>query len=291
MRKRSSQSECVPNGINTMLSRIYRARQDMIRPVLEHPRDYILLNIRELASRLQVDPATVSRTILAMGFPGYREFQRYLHQLSIAHTTAFDQMRATNSHQSSFSGRIQETLKSATENLEGLINSLDAERLDALAARFYKAKRIIILGGDLAESLVSFLHYQLTVLGLNAVSATNAGHITHLMRGTTKDDLVVAISFRRGLRQTVEGLLQAKANGSFTIGITDTSISRIASSSDEAFIVSTDTPPFGPSYVAAMALLDAILSAIANHRRARTLAILKEAEKEQRTGHRWYSEL
>jgi hypothetical protein len=56
-------------------------------------------------------------------------------------------------------------------------------------------------------------------------------------------------------------------------------------------IVSIDAPPFGPSYVAAMALLDAILSAIANHRRLRTVAILKEAEKEQRTGYRWYPEL
>lgn len=291
MPKRSSHSDFVPNGINTMLNRIYRARQDMIRPVLEHPREYILLNIRELASRLQVDPATVSRTILAMGFPSYREFQRYLHQLSVANTTAFAQMRATNRHQTSFSSRIQDTLKSATENLEGLINSLDPERLDALAAKFYEAKRIIILGGDLAESLVSFLHYQLTVLGFHAIPAIHAGHITHLMRGTTKDDLVVAISFRRGLRQTVDGLLEAKANGCYTVGMTDTSISRIASASDETFIVSIDTPPFGPSYVAPMALIDAILSAIANHRRPRTLAILKEAEKEQRTGYRWYPEL
>jgi RpiR family transcriptional regulator, carbohydrate utilization regulator len=289
--KRSSRPEFVPSDINTMLSRIYRARQDMIRPVLEHPRDHILLNIRELAAKLQVDPATVSRTIVAMGFPGYREFQRFLHQLSIVQTTALDQMQASKKRDTSFSNRLQETLESVTKNLEGLVNSLDPDRLETLAARFYKAKRVIILGGDLAESLVSFLHYVLTLLGFHAIAATNAGHITHLMRGTTKDDLVVAISFRRGLRQTVEGLLQAKANGAYTVGITDTSISRLARSADEAFIVSVDTPPFGPSYVAPMALLDAILSAIANHRRPRTLAILKEAEKEQRTGYRWYPEL
>jgi RpiR family transcriptional regulator, carbohydrate utilization regulator len=291
MPSRSAYTEFVPSDINTMLSGLYSARQDMIRPVLEHPRSYILLNIRELASRLQVDPATVSRTVFAMGFPSYREFQRYLHQLSVAHTTALDQMKATKKHHTTFSSRLQETLKSAMENLEGLVNSLDPDRLDTLAARFYKAKRIVILGGDLAECLVSFLHYQLTVLNFHAIPATHAGHATHLMRGVTKDDLVVAISFRRGLRQTVEGLLQARAHGCYCVGITDTSISRIARSSDETFIVSIDTPPFGPSYVAAMALLDAILSAVVNHRRPRTLAILKEAEKEQRTGHRWDPEL
>jgi RpiR family carbohydrate utilization transcriptional regulator len=280
-----------PGGIDAMLNRIYHARRDMIRPVLEHPRDYILFNIRELAARLHVDPATVSRTILAMGFPSYREFQRFLHQLSIAHTTALDQMQSARKQNTSFSGRLRETLDCVAKNIEGLVSSLDPGRLEALAARFYKADRIIILGGDLAESLVSFLQYQLTMLRFQAFAATGAGQITHLIRCTTKDDLIIAISFRRGLRQTVEGLLQAQQNGSYTVGITDTSISRIARSADETFIVSVDAPPFGPSYVAPMALLDAILSSVANHRRPRTLAILKDAEKEQRTGPRWYPDL
>lgn len=284
-------AQFIPNRIEEMLSRIYRARQDMIRPVLEHPREYILLNIRELAAKLQVDPATVSRTILAMGFPGYREFQRYLHQLSIAHTTALDQMRSAREKHTGLASRVRETLDSVTRNLEGLVNNLDPERLEAVAGRFYKAKRIVVLGGDLAASLVSFLQYQLTLLQFHVVGATGTGQVTHLVRGTTKEDLVVAISFRRGLRQTVEGMLQAQKNGSYAVGITDTSISRIARSADEAFIVSVDAPSFGPSYVAPMALLDALLSAIANYRRARTLSILKEVEKEQRAGHRWYPEL
>lgn len=262
----------------------------MIRPVLEAPREYVLLSIHELAARRQVDAATVSRTILAMGFPSYRDFRRYLHQLSIAHTTALDQMRATIQDASTFSGRVQETLDSATTNVHRVVNSVEMNRLRSLAARIYKAKRVLILGGDLAESLVSFLHYLLILLGFDAIAATRAGHITHLMRHSTKRDLIIAISFRRGLRQTMEGLLQGKANGSYAVAITDTSISPLARASDEAFIVPIDTPSF-TSYVAPMALIDAIMSAVANYRTERTLARLKEAEREQRDGIRWYPEL
>lgn len=287
----AKRTDLTVGGIDAMLSRLYRPRQDMIRPVIEHPREYILLNIRELAARLHVDPATVSRTILAMGFPSYRDFQRFLHQLSIAHTTALDQMRSASKPNANFSGRLRETLDCVARNLEGVISTVDMDRLEALAGRIYKSDRIIILGGDLAECLVSFLKYQLTMLRIHAIAATGAGETTHLTRCTTKSDLIIAISFRRGLRQTVEGLLQAQQNGSYAVGITDTSISRIARSANETFIVSVDAPPFGPSYAAAMALLDAIISAIANHRRPRTLSILKEAEKEQRTGHRWYPDI
>jgi RpiR family transcriptional regulator, carbohydrate utilization regulator len=277
----------MPNSLDAMLSRIHRSRQDMIRPVLEQPREYVLLSIHELAARRQVDAATVSRTILAMGFPSYRDFRRYLHQLSIAHTTALEQMRAAIKDTSTFSSRVKETLDSATSNVHRVVNSLEMDRLRDLAARFYKAKRIYILGGDLAESLVSFLHYILIFLGFEAIAATRAGHITHLMRDSTKSDLIIAISFRLGLRQTVEGVLQGKANGSYTVAITDTSISPLARASDEAFIVPIDAPPF-TSYVAPMALLDAITSAVANYRTDRTLTILKQAEKEQRDGFRWY---
>jgi DNA-binding MurR/RpiR family transcriptional regulator len=225
-----------------------------------------------------------------MGFPSYRDFRRYLHQLSIAHTTALDQMRATIKESSSFSGRVKETLDSASSNVQRVVNSLDVDRLRSLAARFYKAKRIFVLGGDLAESLVSFFHYLLVMLGFDAVAVTRAGHSTHLMRQSTKRDLIIAISFRRGLRQTMEGLLQGKANGTYAVAVTDTSISPLARASNEVFIVPVDAPLF-TSYVAPMVLLDAILSAVANYRTDRTLAILKEAEKEQRHGTRWYPEL
>lgn len=289
-RRQPPNSEFVPNSLNAMLSRIHRSRQDMIRPVLEQPREYVLLSIHELAAKRQVDAATVSRTILAMGFPSYRDFRRYLHQLSTAHTTALDQMRATIKDTSTFSSRVKETLDTAASNVHRVVNGLEMDRLENLAARFYKAKRIIIMGGDLAESLVTFLHYILIFLGFNAIAATRAGHITHLMRDSTKRDLIIAISFRRGLRQTVEGILRGTANGSYAVAITDTSISPLARASNEAFIVPIDAPPF-TSYVAPMVLLDAIMSAVANYRTDRTLTILTEAEREQREGFRWYPEL
>lgn len=290
MPKRVSRHETSNPEVAPILNRIYRTRQDMMRPVLEHPREYVLLSIRALADRLGVDAATVSRTVIAMGFPNYREFRKYLHQSSIAHSTAFERMRTASSSQASFEGQVKETLDGAIRNLEGTCNTLDLHHLKSIADRFYAAKRIFILGGDLALSLVHFLHYQLMELQFDVTAATSGGHVIHLMRRVTPKDLVVGISFRRGLRQTVEGLIQARAKGCYTIGITDTSISPIARSANETLLVSVDVPPFSTSYVAPMALLDGIVSAIANRRRTRSTAILKQMEEDQKTGYRWYPE-
>jgi DNA-binding MurR/RpiR family transcriptional regulator len=43
-----------------LLDQIHEARREMIRPVFEHPREYVLLNVRELGRKLNVDAATVS---------------------------------------------------------------------------------------------------------------------------------------------------------------------------------------------------------------------------------------
>lgn len=270
-----------------LLEQIHEARREMIRPVFERPRDYVLLNVRELGKKLQVDAATISRTVAAMGFSSYREFQKYLHQLSIAHSTAVERMRSADSSAPTFEGRVRETLHGAVHNLESFCNSLDIEQLSKLADRFYAARRIYVLAGDLAVSLGVFLHYQLMMLGFDVVLATSSGHVTHLMHHTTKADVVVAVSFRRGLRQTVEGVRQARANGSYTVGVTDTSLSGIARSVNEVLLVSIDTAHFGASYVAAMAVLDALLSAIANRKRSRTMKMLRQMEEDQKASYRW----
>jgi DNA-binding MurR/RpiR family transcriptional regulator len=100
--------------------------------------------------------------------------------------------------------------------------------------------------------------------------------------------VVIAISFRKGLRQTVEGLQQARKKGAYCVGITDTYVSPIARFSDQFFLASIEAPPFGGSYTAPMALMNAILVSCANYRRSRTLSLLRTADEEERHGARWY---
>jgi RpiR family carbohydrate utilization transcriptional regulator len=279
-----------PPEFAALLRGMSRKRQEIIRPVLEHPREYVLLSVRGLARKLDSDPATALRIVRDMGFGSYREFQRYLHELSIARATPLDLMQATARRDSDIPAHIEECLDRDLRNLQGLRHSLDCKRVAGLAKRLYSARRILILGGDLATSLVWFLDYNLALLGLYTMSATTPGRVAHCVRGLGKGDLVIAISYRRGLRQTVEGLQQARARGAYCVGITDTFLSPLARFAHEVFLTSIETPAFAGSYVAPMAFQNVLLLACAHYRRARTLALLREADKEQRTGFRWYRE-
>jgi len=263
-------------------------RQEIIRPILEHPRDYVLLSVRAMAKRLKTDPATVVRIVRGLGFASYRDFQRHLHDLSIAFATSLDTMQSAG-RVTSMPGYVREALEQDLKNLHGLKNSLDAPRLVALAKRFYDARRIVLLAGDLAAFLADYLEYQITLLGLPVFTATSAGRIAHLVRTVNQRDLVLAISFRRGLRQTVEGVHLAHARSAYCVGIADTYVSPLARECDEVFLASVESTSFGASYAAPVALVNAILAACGQYRRPQTLAILKEIAEEQRKGFRWYT--
>jgi DNA-binding MurR/RpiR family transcriptional regulator len=267
-----------------------RKRQELFRPVLENPREFVLLNVRELAHKLKVDPATAIRITLKMGFGSYREFQHHLHELSVAQATSLDTMQTSTAKGSSLSAHVREAVDRDVRSLQKFRNTLDADRIAALAKKIHTAKKILILGGDLAANLVGFLHYHLMLLGLPSISATSSGEAAHLSRGAAKDDLIIAISFRRGLRQTVEGLRQAHANGAYCVGIADTLVSPIARFADECFIASVETPSFGASYTAPMCMVNGIVTACGYFHRQSTIDLLRKAADEQRHGFRWYQE-
>jgi RpiR family carbohydrate utilization transcriptional regulator len=263
-------------------------RQEIIRPILEHPRDYVLLSVRALAKRLHTDPATIIRIVHGLGFENYRQFQHHLHELSLAFATSLDTMQQSGTNGLSECPAYDSVFRDL-KNLQALKNTLDPERFTPLAKRVYAARRIVVLGGDLATVIADFLGYHLNLLGLPVFVASSAGSITHSVRYLTDKDLLIAISFRRGIRQTIEGAEQARQRGTHCVGIADTYLSPLAQHCQELFLASIDSVFFGASYAAPIALCNSMLTAIGEFRRARTLAIVHELDEEQRKGSRWYS--
>lgn len=272
-----------------LVARLSPRRQELIRSVFENPREHVLLSTRKLAAKLGSDPMTTLRTIRDMGFRNYPEFQRYLHELSISQSTPLDSMKDVESREANIPAHIRESLSQDFKNLQALRQSLGFRRIEELAKRLSAAQRVVILGGDLAATLAKFLEYNLAVLGLPALTPITPGEVIHTVRNVGKKDVVIAMSFRRGLRQTVEGMRGARANGAHCVGITDTLVSPIARHADEFFLVSVEGS-YGTSYTAPMALLNVVLVALANYRRNQVMRLLKEADKEQRTGFRWFTE-
>jgi DNA-binding MurR/RpiR family transcriptional regulator len=283
----NSQHQFVGQAFGELVRKLTPKRQEVIRPVLEQPREFVLESLRGLSRRLQLDPSTMVRIVRGMGFQSYAEFRQYLHELSIVLATPLDLME-TGGPNSDIPTHLRSSLDLDLKNVQILGHTLDFKRIVQLAQRLYQARRILVLGGDMAAALVGFLEWNLAILGLPVSSAVSPGSTAHRVRVVGRPDVVLAITFRRGLRQTVEGLRQARRRGAYCVGISDTFLSPLRRAAHECFHASVESPSFAGSYVAPMALLNLIIVAAANYRRARTIALLKAADEEQRHGYRWF---
>ncbi len=269
------------------LDQLSDRRQAIIRPVLENPREFVLLNVRDMAHRLATAPTTIVRVVRALGFGSYKDFQHYLHDLSVTSATILDNMQSAG-HTAEPPKFLRDSRKQIQQNFGFVLNHIDLQQILMIATRIHKANRILLLGGDMASSLVNYMEYHLTIAGLPVLAAVAPGRATHLARSTDKGDIVIGISFRRGLRMTIEGIERAKKNGAYCVGITDSTLSPLARFADELLIVPTNSLSFAASYVAPLALIDLITASVGSLRRKQVVNRLKEADQEQKHGYRWY---
>src|SRR5260370_13817480 len=98
MKRKEGPSQAAAPNLVERIDQLSIKRQEIIRPILEHPREFVLLSVRAMATRLQTDPATIVRIVRGLGFGSYREFQRHLPELSLAYATSLDTMQSGTVH-------------------------------------------------------------------------------------------------------------------------------------------------------------------------------------------------
>lgn len=267
------------------------SRRRLIREILDNHEQTFFLSSREMAKRYNVDAATIVRSVQALGYERFADFAADLRQHFVKHITPYTVLKAATQEKRSVTDQVQHCVERDVESLSVLRSSLEAGRAVELARRIHGARRILVVGVDLAASLAWFLAYGLTPLGFDAEAPVGStGNLQHKIDLLTEKDLLVAISFGRCLRETVEAVQRAHARAIPTFGITDSSTTPIALHCDDYLVASTSSPSFTGSYVAPMAVLNTIIVACAHLRPKRALALLSRTEQEYRTGKRWYQD-
>lgn len=265
------------------------SRKKLIRLILDNPEDTYFLSSRELAKRYKVDAATIVRTIQAVGYEKFADFAADLRAHFIKRITPYTKLKAASQEKRTLGDRIRHSLDLDLRNLESMQSTVDPERIIKLAKLVSRARRIMVVGIDLAHSLSWHLSYGLMSLGFAAEGPVGGtGNVQKRVRSLTSRDLLIAISFKQGLRETVEAALRAKKQGVLTFGITDGIDTPIARICDSCAIAPVTSVSFANSYTAPMALIGTILVACAHSRTARTLALLRRSEEEDRADQRWY---
>ena len=265
-------------------------RKRLLQSVLDNAEDTYYLSSRKLARRYGVDAATIVRTIQVLGYHDYSTFLADLRSHFVTRITQYRVMQATARQHRSIQEQVRYSLQLDRANFEGLGESVPVERIVALARRLHKAHQIVVVGVDFAYSLAWLMAYGLSWLGLRVEAPMGSyGNLHHRARALGSNDILVAISFGRCLRVSVEAAQTARRQGAWTFGITDAANSPIASVCHDHWVVSVTNPIHKGSYVAPVAALNALQVACAHLEPKRSLMCLEEIEREEEASGRWYA--
>ena len=287
MMKQEPRANGSPVNLAERLENLTSKRQEIIRPILESPREYVLLSVRAMAQRLQTDPATIVRIVRGLGFASYRDFQHHLHALSIAFASPLDSMMSTPGD-STIPAVVQESLARSAKNLQALKNSLDANRLAKVAKRLFDARRVVAFAADSAAILADYLEYHLSIVGLPIVAVTTAGGMTHSGACHEEARRVIAISFQRACGRPSRARNRLERTVRIASGF-PTPIFRPWPAFVTRCFWQRGCAIVWRSYTAPISLMDAIIAICGQYKRPLAMAVAKEIAEEQKKGVRWYN--
>jgi DNA-binding MurR/RpiR family transcriptional regulator len=268
----------VPCGIDLdRFDRLSPKHQIVARCIAENPAFAAFATASELGDRAGVSTATVVRFAQALGFTGYNELQQnarhgYLRTLQPLEAL---QTRSENGR-NVFAAQVYQDI----ENLRRTIHSLHFDQLTRIAARIDAAYQTVIICSGSYTCVGLVLGHHLQFMGYRALVEDRGGpHLTAALAPLGSGDLVIGISFWKGVRETVQGVALAQQRGVPTIVITDTLYSPIAKAADIALALPTEGVSFFQSMVAPLSIVHALIAQLAHDADDTRKQVMREAEQ------------
>jgi DNA-binding MurR/RpiR family transcriptional regulator len=284
-RQNGQKGASVTDHVYRQLDQLTDAKRKVASYILENSEAILFMTVNQLSEASGVDPATVVRTAQSLGYVGYPEFLDELRREFLDRTTPLQIMQSN----AEAGDDLWDIIDQDIENLRMLRKNLDKDRLEQLVKLLFQSSKIVVVGLDLASTLSFYLGYLLEILRLPAVTVTaGGGRLRNQLMSVEEGSLLIGISFKRCLRETVNAVKTARDRGAFTVCITDSFASPLTRFSDMCFLTPINSASWANSYAAPISLLNTLIIACARHDKGRSLSILRDIEIEYQDGDRWY---
>lgn len=269
-------------GNPSMAQRIARAMPSLTQShrqvadyVLAHPLKVATMPIDELAATVGVSVATANRFARALAFEGYPQFRAAL-VLGFETTLApVEKLRSKLERSAPVADVFDAVLADTARNLEATRQALDGRACVQAVEAILKAQRIYVIGYGASSWLGGLLtrnldRYCENVQLLSSIESSSYG--ARMLSRLKARDLVIAIAFPRYFSDTVLLAGRVHAAGVPLLALTDGPGSPLVPLASLALYAKTESQYFANSEASALALIEALCSAVAHSAKGSLLA-------------------
>ena len=138
------------------------------------------------------------------------------------------------------------------------------EGFDEVCRKIMTARRIYVLGTRSSTFVAGYLNFYLHLMFENVtlVEANAAGEIFEQLFRIGPGDVLIAITFPRYSKVTMNTVKFAKDRGATIVAITDSELSPLYQQADVSLLVTSDMFSFVDSMVAPISMINALLVAL-----------------------------
>lgn len=277
-------------GEGDLLTRLRRAsahlspgHQRIAAYVAGNPHDAAFESAARIAARCGVSESSVVRFAAAVGYDGFPALSQALQAIVKGHLSLPERMHHRPRELAADAPAdelLRDALDLAAANVGAAARTLDVAAFEATLAALLDARTVYAVGLRGSAHLAALAAVLLGKAGADARALT-CGDVTLFddLRSVGPGDAVAAFSFARYTRRAVEALRLARERGATTIAVTDAPLTPAASVAEHVLVVPVASHAFNHSYVAAVALIDALVLGWTTRAEARTLASLEAFER------------
>ena len=231
--------------------------------ILENYDKAAFMTASKLGQLAEVSESTVVRFASELGYDGYPSMQRALQEMIRSRLTSTQRIRAAGDlleRQDLLSAVIQSDI----DKLRQMSGGADQREFDRVVDQLLDCRHIYILGVRSSSFVAGYLNFYMHLLTENVtlVQSNAAGESFEQLLRIGPEDVMLAISFPRYSKVTLNTVKFAQDRGATIVAITDNKLSPLYQMSDEALLAPCEMISFVDSMVAPLSLVNALLIAI-----------------------------
>lgn len=257
------------------------SQQKIAEYLTQRMEEAFLLNATELAQKVDVSEATITRFIKGLGFSGFSEFKRDMGRHVLRGLSSTEKLAESAETLAPSESILSEILRGDIDNIRSITAEISDEQFEKAVEKLSSAWSIYVLGLRASHALALYLSFNLRFF-LKSVSLLKPGigDLPEQVIDSRSGDVLIAISFKRYTREVIDIAKKIKKRGVYLIAITNAPLSPLGQLADMGLIVKTEIPAYIESFTAPMSLLNALIAAIALKKKKTAVPALKRLEKE-----------
>ncbi len=272
-KRRAGGSEDVIDELRRQYDRLTQSQKRIAEYIVDHPDRVAFSTVDQMAGQLGVNPSTIVRFTYRLGLKGFPDLQERTRQLVRGQLSAASEIVNENSVLVHLEGTAFGTsLGQDLQNLRRTISALKADDLQRASDIIAAARQVFVVGSFNAYSVAFFLGLALDrIRGNTTVWSGDMTLQASQSLGLGPDDCLIAFTSAPYAVSTQRAALLAKEARAKVIAVTDTPISAVGQIADVILAAASTGAGLQNSFVASMAIANALLNGVAAANSEQTL--------------------